>query len=117
MKIILTSDQSKYFETDKQLIKLSPRQRFQRAIKKFGLFFGLAVFCIFIPVFHFILVPLFLLIAMIAGWKTYQVENELDLGTQKCLQCSQNLNPVYYLGSDLRFHCDHCQSHYVVTKA
>ena len=117
MQIILTSDQSKSFDLNQQIVKLNPQQRFQRAIKKFGLFLGLAIFCIFIPVFHFILVPLFLLIAIISGWKTYTVEFELDLESQKCLQCQQNLNPVYYLGPDLRFRCEHCHSHYVVKQA
>jgi hypothetical protein len=37
------------------------QERIARAFKWFGLFFGLAIVCIFIPLLHFILVPSFLI--------------------------------------------------------
>lgn len=65
----------------------SPPQRRLRALKALGLSLSLAVFSIFIPLLHFILVPLFLLTGPVAAWWVSAQENRISGGKARCPSC------------------------------
>jgi len=115
MRVILSSNQSKYFENKIPLEKLNNEQRVARAFQKLLIFFGLAIASIFIPVFHFVLVPLFLITSVVAGFKAFQVSRVLKLPKESpCLECNQPLKSSYFLSSDLRIKCEKCFAVYRV---
>lgn len=56
----------------------SKKERSQRALIRLFGFWGIAVLSILIPVFHFVLVPLFVLLGPYIAYKTAQEEVTLD---------------------------------------
>jgi hypothetical protein len=117
VKLILSNDQSKIHDLNAQWTALTPKERMNYAAKKFGIFFGLAIASVFIPVAHFFLVPLFLILSLVVGFKSYAIRYRLDLGQQlKCHQCQNELKPSYLLGDELRIKCEKCFAQYAIEK-
>lgn len=109
MKIIMLSDQSKSAEIFGTLQILTSKERLKIAAKKFLLFFALAVVSIFVPVLHFVLVPTFLLIAVIMGIREYSIKYKLENGNgTKCPGCTAPLKEKYFLETSLQIKCDAC---------
>lgn len=118
MKIVLSSDESKYFETKASILKLSTQDRLILSLKKFFLFLSMAVLAVFIPVLHFILVPIFLILSFALGYKAFQFNHRLEFDNVcKCLQCPQALKQNYLLKDDLKFKCDECGSRYLLAES
>ncbi len=65
----------------------SHAERMQQSLKKLGLFWGLAVLCIFIPVFHFVLVPLFLGLGVYFALRSRKSEGSIIRGETSCPHC------------------------------
>jgi hypothetical protein len=117
VKLILSNDQSKVHELSAQWTTLTPKERLAYAAKKFSIFFALAIVSVFIPVAHFFLVPLFLILSLVVGFKSYAIRSRLDLGQQlKCHQCQSELKPSYLLGEELRIKCEKCFAQYAIEK-
>lgn len=62
-------------------------QRTQVAMRKLGLFWGLAILSVLIPVFHFILVPLFFCLGFFFAHKGYKSEGQVLSGSTTCPHC------------------------------
>lgn len=117
MQIILASDQAKKIESRFELVEISKRERLLNAAKKFGIWFGIAVAAVFIPIFHFVLVPVLLLAAAVMGMKAYKNRFEvrlLDHGP--CIACGKPMQEVFLLGAELQFDCNHCYAQYFVQR-
>jgi hypothetical protein len=69
----------------------SQREILFRVLKTLGLLWGIAVFCVFLPVVHFVLVPLFLILGPIFALRARKYKFELLGGEVACPQCSQIL--------------------------
>jgi hypothetical protein len=87
------ADLDKSTECHVQIEELTSGGRAVRAAKAMGICWAIAVFCILIPVLHFVLVPGFLLIGILMfiqqwGQKFYFVE-----GTIRCPSCQTELKP------------------------
>ncbi|RYZ83520.1 MAG: hypothetical protein EOP06_19845 [Proteobacteria bacterium] len=67
------------------------QERTSRAIKRLFAFLGLAVLSILVPVFHFVLVPAFLIIAPFVAYKAYQEEVTLEAAQIVCPECKQSV--------------------------
>jgi hypothetical protein len=65
----------------------NPAQRMNAALKKLGLFWAIALVSVLIPVFHFVLVPLFLIIGILAARRSYKAEGRVIEGLTKCPHC------------------------------
>lgn len=89
MPVILVSPQGNNAPATVSILEWSPRQRTIRAFKALGICWGLALFCVFIPVLHFILVPLFFLGGPIAAYVLYRREKTLLGGQGQCPNCQQ----------------------------
>lgn len=86
-------------------------ERLKNAFKSFGIFAVCAVFAAFIPVLHFILVPLLTLGAFFMAFNSYFDSHEIESGEMICSQCStlQLIEPrseIY----PLIYECDKCGS-------
>lgn len=67
-------------------------QRIRRSIKLFIILFFAAVFSILIPVLHFVLVPGFLISAIVFGFLKFKEVYSLNLIGVKCPSCQSPLN-------------------------
>jgi hypothetical protein len=115
MRLILASDQSKNTELSAHLKTLSAREKMTYAAKKFFLFFGLAVISVFIPVAHFVLVPVFLLLAVVTGVKANAIQSRLELQQEvRCLRCEKTFPKEFLLGKEKRLQCAHCFEHFQI---
>lgn len=79
-------DKTQQVQADIQVLDFAGK--FKESVKRGGLFFVLAVVSIFIPVLHFFLVPLFLLLSVAFFIMTFRTDRKLavalDLPCQKC---------------------------------
>ena len=119
MKLILLSDQDKFIGASQswQLVTLNTADRLKLAFKKFTFLFMIALVSVLIPVFHFILVPIFLLLSVFFALKAYQTKVVLETSGQgRCLQCDHSLHTQIILDENLRFTCSHCPARYMVEK-
>lgn len=97
-------------EVEADVRALRSDEKIREVIKTAGLFLGLALVSVLIPVFHFILVPMFLLIAVIFGFKAGQRRERLTQETRvTCLNCASLiiLKPVSFAWP-LEFRCSAC---------
>jgi hypothetical protein len=85
------------------------------AFKKIGMFWGAGLLCVFIPVFHFVLVPLFLLIGIIAFFKTLKFKYQIAEGFYNCPACTEkNILKNMWFQDELRSHCEKCRIQIVI---
>ena len=84
-------------------VQIPKNERIKRAAKTSGLFFVIALVCVFIPGLHFILVPGFLIASVIYGMKVFNQEYYQDMSQATCPNCHQKLETksIYY--SDKEF--------------
>jgi len=115
MKLILSNDQTKFLQPPAKLTQLSKSDRLKESLRKFALFFVLAVASIFIPVLHFFLVPLFLLLSILFAVKAYSTLYRLKLRDAcVCIHCQAPIRSEILLDENMRFKCDKCFVHYIV---
>jgi hypothetical protein len=65
----------------------NPADKTRTAIKKLALWWGLSILSILIPVFHFVLVPLFFFLGFFFARKGYKSEGEVLGGATSCPHC------------------------------
>lgn len=115
MRLVLSNDITKNVQLTAELIRLNPSQRMQLSLKKLGICLGLGVVSVFIPVLHFFLVPLFLVLSIILPIKTYGKEFRLVLKKPEgCLECAKPLKEEVALDEALRVKCPHCSANYIL---
>ncbi len=74
------------------LVEISKNERLKRAMKTSALFFGLTLLVLPIPGVHFVLVPLFLILTFVNGYKSYHQIYFQEMSQDICPNCSTNLN-------------------------
>lgn len=116
MKIESLTGSSLQFDQD--IYTLSLKERSQRAAKMSALFFGLAVFSVFIPMLHFFLVPAFLGLTVYTGYKKIRELYRIDLTTVRCPVCSKHFKEtlMYSQHKTFRLYCYECQTQLKVTE-
>lgn len=89
----------------------SKNERTKRALILLFGFWGLAAVSILIPVLHFVLVPLFILIAPFIAKKTFNEEVTLDACELSCPECKQLAKFAKTSGQwPLHSNCPHCMN-------
>lgn len=76
-----------------QVTPLREPERRQRALKRFGILFGLMIFSIFLPLVHFFLVPLLFFGSFAMGVITYRTVDEWNCDFA-CNECQAPLKQV-----------------------
>lgn len=87
-------DLGKETRADVEVVHLSVGQRAVEALKTFGMFFGGAVVCVFIPVLHFVLVPTALLVGFIMAYRKFFQLEFVKSGTLTCPGCKHQFPVV-----------------------
>lgn len=89
----------------------SQQEKMKRALKKLGLFWGIAVLSVFAPVVHFVLVPAFLLLGPFLAAKTYREEVILEACDLPCPECGKTSHFDKISGQwPLTNGCEHCRN-------
>lgn len=68
---------------------LNQSERMARAGKIFGIFFGGALLTVFVPILHFILPPLLLIIGSVLAFSEYTNKGEMKTGEITCPNCKK----------------------------
>lgn len=84
-------DDGTQFDLSISINHLSQPERFRKAFKTFGIVFAIALVSILVPVFHFVLVPLFLIASFILALRQYNKVYEFKLKGVHCPQCKDDL--------------------------
>ncbi len=90
-----------------------PGERLVRALAGLGMFWGLALLGLFIPVAHFILVPTFLTAGLVVAIKRAREDKRLISVRGACPRCSveQEFKVGGRLTADRTFDCPSCHNH------
>ncbi len=95
----------------------SRSQRQMRALKALGIWWGVAIISVLVPIAHFILVPLFFLVGLIAPIFAYFRESIVLGGIGTCPICEEPFEIVRSLDIwPLTDICSHCHNHVTVEK-
>lgn len=87
----------------------TPGQRAWRAGKLFAIFFALALFSVFIPVLHFVLVPAFCLIATACAMFYAMQDRAVEIAEGICPYCGKTtLLPKAQFEGEFRDSCQQC---------
>lgn len=112
VRIIL--DDATQLPTTFRVTVLSPAQRFRRSASIWGAFMAAALASIFIPVLHFVLVPLFIGIAFYMGMKRYKETSFVNLDQMPCPKCQKPLKAMqaFQTADDptSKIYCYECRS-------
>lgn len=111
MKISVYSqrDNANTFEINGHVF--SKQERTKRSLTRLFVFWGLAVASILIPVFHFVLVPLFFLLAPFIARKTFKEEVALEECELECPECKKLAAFAKNSGQwPLHSNCPHCMN-------
>ncbi|MBN8550439.1 MAG: hypothetical protein J0M12_14085 [Deltaproteobacteria bacterium] len=96
----------------------TPQERLLRALKTFAIWFFIALLSVFIPILHFVLVPLALLLAFIFSFMAYGQSSVVLGGSGSCPFCSARLDivrkPDRWPLDDI---CSSCSRHVRIEKA
>lgn len=93
--------------------QLSISERLKKSLKIFLNLFGAAAVSVLIPVLHFFLVPMFLILSVILSYRKFKEIVSVDLVGVNCPECNTNLKG-YTVGlriddSVVRLSCDQCR--------
>lgn len=89
----------------------TPKEKTKRALQKLFAFWGLALASILVPVAHFVLVPVFFLLAPFLAYKNYQEEVSLEACELACPECTKTGSFTKIAGRwPLHNTCPHCMN-------
>jgi hypothetical protein len=113
MKVKVNFDGSWLSDIELGFYRYSGQERVKKSIKTFLFFFGLAIISILIPVLHFVLVPLFLILSFFLSYRKYKELISLDLTKLSCPGCNIGFDSkiVELKGDDqnVRLICNQCR--------
>lgn len=91
--------------------------RLGRALRFWGIFWGMCIVSVFIPLAHFILVPTFFLGGPIAAWIVSQKERAILGGQSTCPECGEFM-PIAAAEDrwPLKDLCTHCYKYISIEK-
>src|SRR5215470_4648555 len=101
------------------IVEQTPAQRFGRVVAGLGVFWGLALAGLFIPVAHFVLVPTFLAAGIITAVVRSREDRRLILLRGSCPRCgvSQELKPGGRFADGRALNCPKCHGNLTLTTA
>jgi len=89
----------------------SDEERRNRALKAGLIGFGLTVGFVFLPIIHFVLVPLSLIVTPFVVRKIFRQKTFIPGQEMACPKCQQNFGlPGMMEMNECEFICDHCRS-------
>lgn len=116
IKVKVTSfDQEKIGEV--RIKTFNQKEKIFRGLKFLGIFWGSAIFAVFIPMLHFILVPLLFLVGIIVAAFVSQTKSVVLGGESICPKCESFL-PIVRSNDQwpLTDLCSNCRSTVTISK-
>lgn len=106
---ILRANDFKQNPLEVNIVPSSKKSVILLSLKKLGLFWGLAMVSILIPILHFVLVPAFLIIGVYAFLSQYKNTHSLHEGSSTCPAC-QGRFPIknIYIYDSKKINCELC---------
>jgi hypothetical protein len=93
---------------------LTKSERVERGLKIGGALGAFGLLCVLVPVLHFVLPPIFILLGIVFGWSTYSTKTEVVSGRFDCPICLKpNELPKESMDFPKAFRCRQC--HYDLT--
>jgi hypothetical protein len=101
------------------ILEQAPGQRFARTLAGLGMFWGLALASVFIPVAHFVLVPTFVVAGIVLAIKRAREDRRLLLVRGACPRCGavQELRPGGRFVDGRSFDCPKCHGNLTLATA
>ena len=92
------------------IVEQAPGQRFARTLGGLGMFWGLGLASVFIPVAHFVLVPTFVVAGIVMAVKRAREDRRLLLVRGACPRCGavQEIRPGGRFVDGRSFDCPKC---------
>lgn len=87
------ADLDKTTQANVQIVTLTKGGRLIRGLKALGICWAIAIFCILIPILHFVLVPLFLLIGALMFMQQWGQQYYFVSGSILCPSCQTEIKP------------------------
>lgn len=106
IQAIASSDHIEYGTAD--IRSYSPPEIVKKSLQKLGLFWGMSLFSVFLPVVHFVLTPLFFVLGIYLSVRARKFRHEILSGTIACPHCKKDIT----IGKSAFFeeHTEICQS-------
>jgi hypothetical protein len=99
------------------VVRPSPGRRAVRALKAGGVFWAVAAGCVFLPGLHFVLVPGFLLVGVVVGFRHLRDQEIVSRVHGPCPRCG--LDQDFAAGNGLtpswELDCPGCHNHLTLT--
>lgn len=93
------------------LTELNSGVRLKKAVMKFAMFFAVALVSVFIPVAHFVLVPLFLLLSVVFFFLEFKKKYHFVSENVPCIHCKKEFKvDDFFSELSARVFCIHCGS-------
>lgn len=100
-----------------EIHNFNTKERLKRALKWFSICFAAALISLFIPLAHFVLVPIFLLSSLIVPFYVYSIESLVIGGKGSCPNCKSDLSIEKGFNKwPLQDLCTHCKSNVEIIK-
>jgi|ETNmetMinimDraft_26_1059896.scaffolds.fasta_scaffold237236_1 hypothetical protein len=90
VRVMLVLDEAG--RADVYIHQLDARERMLRALKVWGICWGLSLASVLVPVMHFVLVPGFFLAGPLAGWLAHRRTESLLGGQVQCPKCQRRFD-------------------------
>jgi hypothetical protein len=98
-----------------QIIESTKQEKMKASAKKLGLFWGLAFASVFIPVFHFVLVPMFLIVGVVFFFQQMKHTHMAKDLVFLCPNCGkENKIEKMYFSDSARFRCQECSTQLIL---
>lgn len=94
------------------------KDRVKRSLKIFSIFFGAAVFSVLVPVLHFFLVPVFLILSVFLSYRKFKEIISINLLDLNCPGCETKLSSsettLKKNDSVIRLSCESCRKNLTI---
>lgn len=106
---ILKTNNFKVADIEGVIIDCKKNAIVMMSLKKLSIYWALAIFCILIPVLHFILTPLFFVVGLMAFFSQYKNSHFLQTGFYVCPLCLNRVEiKKIYLYQGMKWNCNVC---------
>ncbi|MCO5113023.1 MAG: hypothetical protein M9899_02495 [Bdellovibrionaceae bacterium] len=118
IKVRHRTDAKIFYDTHMQIQTLSPQQRFQLGAKFFAICFVAGIVFVLIPILHFVLVPLALIVGIVLFFRGLNTHDYRMETTLKCPQCQKpfTLKAAPQAKWPLKENCPECRAEIVIEK-
>lgn len=99
-----------------QIVECTKKDKMEAGFKKLAVFWGIMVASVFIPVFHFVLVPLFFFVGLGFFFQQTKQTHMVKQLSFICPDCGkENKIEKMYFKESIRFRCQHCSTQLILS--